>query len=347
MDNLLQTAVPASNGEAHFWRIERRRWAMFACVVVLGALVYAAASALAAPDNLFGTILNEIETRLLRPLYSVTAYRILTLEFILVLTGIFILQFLVPARPNEKTFSSHFFTDGFWFLNAAIVDFFVIATYFVWLVAVLRPIFDSAHLIAPDTWSMGFRFAILFIFMDFMNWLVHFLLHKNKFLWQFHAVHHSQTELNFFSDYRIHFLEKLLRLTFLAVPSIMLHAETPAFAAFLFFEQWYQRFYHSNLKLNLGPLKYILVTPQSHRYHHHRDFQLRDKNFGHFLTVWDWIFGTQATDWDSYPATGIDDATFPLEPDRLSIRVLWMPIVQQFHPFKVLAVEAWRRLSGR
>ena len=73
---------------------------------------------------------------------------------------------------------------------------------------------------------------------------------------------------------------------------------------------------HSNIKTNLGPLRFILVTPQSHRVHHSIEPEYFDMNFGVTLCVWDRLFGTHSPRDDVYPATGVPDQSFPLETDR-------------------------------
>ena len=52
---------------------------------------------------------------------------------------------------------------------------------------------------------------------------------------------------------------------------------------------------HSNLKINLGPLKYVLNNPNMHLWHHAYDLPEDKKygvNFGLTLSVWDYLFGT-------------------------------------------------------
>ena len=76
---------------------------------------------------------------------------------------------------------------------------------------------------------------------------------------------------------------------------------------------WHTRIYHANLRTNYGFLKYILVTPQSHRIHHSIEPRHFNKNFGLFFSVWDRLFGTLYTNYDEYPETGVEDDRFPLE----------------------------------
>jgi len=108
---------------------------------------------------------------------------------------------------------------------------------------------------------------------------------------------------------------------------------------FAIFHLWYTRLYHANIRTNLGPLKYILVTPQSHRVHHSLALEHRDTNFGSLFSFWDYLLGTQCQEYDVYPDTGIDDADFPQE-QRLGLkRLLLTPIEQMLYP---LASSRWR-----
>ena len=52
-------------------------------------------------------------------------------------------------------------------------------------------------------------------------------------------------------------------------------------------------FNHANLRLPIGPLRYLLNSPQMHLWHHAK--VIPDKygvNYGLSLSLWDWIFGT-------------------------------------------------------
>ena len=64
-------------------------------------------------------------------------------------------------------------------------------------------------------------------------------------------------------------------------------------------------FIHSNLRLNLGPLKHALVSPQYHRVHHSGDSAQFNCNYADRFVLWDHLLGTAYTNYGSYPATGI------------------------------------------
>jgi sterol desaturase/sphingolipid hydroxylase (fatty acid hydroxylase superfamily) len=76
------------------------------------------------------------------------------------------------------------------------------------------------------------------------------------------------------------------------------------------FTLWYTRLYHANIRSNFGPLKHVLVTPQSHRIHHSIEPRHQDRNFSVILTVWDRLFGTLYPSYDEYPQTGVADVEF-------------------------------------
>ncbi len=101
----------------------------------------------------------------------------------------------------------------------------------------------------------------------------------------------------------------------------------------------YFRLYHANIKTNLGPLKYILVTPQSHRIHHSLERKHWDKNYGFIFTIWDNVFGTQYKNYDEYPDTGVDDLNFPVE--RSFTCVVKTFFAQLFYPFQQLLKREW------
>ena len=165
-------------------------------------------------------------------------------------------------------------------------------------------------------------------------WLQHWVNHKVPWFWEFHAVHHSQPELNFFTDYRYHVVEYFVRHTILSIPFSVLTFDTPTIVIVSLMTGWCSKFYHGNIRANLGLLKYLLVTPQSHRVHHSKENKHRDKNFGSILSVWDYLFGTQYRDYDEYPDTGIRDDAFPMEGARQWSDLLVTPIIQMAYPFR-------------
>ncbi|MGI9579456.1 MAG: sterol desaturase family protein, partial [Microthrixaceae bacterium] len=153
-----------------------------------------------------------------------------------------------------------------------------------------------------------------FIISDFTLWVTHLIMHKVPFLWRIHEVHHSPTTMTMFVADRAHPGEIVFRSLF-GLGVIVVLGPTVRnlewLAIFATGVSWWLFLVHANLRLSLGPLRYLLVTPQSHRIHHSARPDHWDSNYGFVLSVWDWLFRTQHRDNVSYPPTGIGQERFP------------------------------------
>jgi len=254
---------------------------------------------------------------------------------------VFALERVIPAK-RQRVLSVGTAQDFLWF-NADL------AFKLVWLsafLAVLKGVYDrhlgflTIH--AVEAWPAAARFMLSFLVFDFLNWLHHVIRHRVEILWYFHMIHHSQRQMNLFTDGRIHLMEHLVARTLVFIPMYMFQVGLPTVFWFAMFLDWYTRVYHANLRTHYGAFKYILVTPQSHRIHHSLDPRHVNKNFGLFLTVWDRLFGTLYAKYDEYPETGVDDKDFPFEHmvGGLSLFAsLWAQLV---YPFRLVV----RRLGA-
>jgi sterol desaturase/sphingolipid hydroxylase (fatty acid hydroxylase superfamily) len=144
--------------------------------------------------------------------------------------------------------------------------------------------------------------------------------------------------MNLFTDARVHPVDRMVSSTLRFVPMLMLGNELPVIMVWAVFETVYPKFYHGNLRLNLGPLRYIFVTPQSHRVHHASGAAYRDRNFGFTFSIWDRIFGTHYPDDAVYPATGVAGAGFPEERSGA--------LLSQAKTFLQLLVHPFRQVFG-
>jgi len=179
------------------------------------------------------------------------------------------------------------------------------------------------------------QLLVYFVVMDFFYYAFHRLMHSTKPLWVFHAVHHSQRRPNPMMQNRAHLFEELLYITSRAIPPTILGGDAPAIYGFLIFDQLWSYFVHSDIKANLGPLKYFLVTPQYHRIHHSLERRHFDKNFAGRLIIWDVMFGTFHPRFDEYPQIGIDGYPVVEESNSL-IKVAGYAIGHFLYPFRAL-----------
>jgi sterol desaturase/sphingolipid hydroxylase (fatty acid hydroxylase superfamily) len=249
--------------------------------------------------------------------------------------SVFILEHLMPAKKDQRVFSSGLFQDITWFIlnNVPMLTF--VFVYGGLLNFIYRKHLGFLTIESVSTWPEAYRLTMAVFITDFLSWLHHLIRHKVSLLWLFHTVHHSQRELNLFTDHRVHFIEIMIAHTIFFIPQLMLQANISHSIYLMILINWYTRIYHANLKTNYGFLKYFMVTPQSHRVHHSIEEKHWDKNFGVLFTIWDRIFGTLYKNYDEYPDTGISDARFPLERKVKGLHGVMNYWAQNLYPFRL------------
>ena len=245
-------------------------------------------------------------------------------------------EYLVPAKSAQKIFSVNFAQDAVWFFYQNILNAIVLVFYVEYLTRYYQQYLSSLTVTSLSRSPGWVRFLVALLMVDFLYWIQHYCNHKVPLLWRFHVLHHSQKQINFFTDFRYHVVEYVVRYTFLITPFLILKLDPPVIVAFVIFFRCYSHFYHGNIRMNLGPLKYILVTPQSHRVHHSLEVEYRDTNFGAIFSIWDFMLGTQCTNFGIYPETGVADHTFPHEQRFRLKSLLLTPLSQLLYPFLVM-----------
>ena len=126
--------------------------------------------------------------------------------------------------------------------------------------------------------------------LTFLDYWAHRFLHRVPSLWHIHKIHHSVTNLNCGSIYHKHFLELILHTPFAVMASLGLGTELVAPFGIIVIA--IDVLGHSNVRIDLGWLSYIVSTPQAHRIHHSIDPKHYDTNFGTTLMIWDHVFRT-------------------------------------------------------
>lgn len=170
--------------------------------------------------------------------------------------------------------------------------------------------------------------------------LIYYWYHRfqHRYLWRFHAVHHSIREMNGLANYH-HFTEPLMRTLLCGVPTALLIGDpyaVPVAGALIAFQGYYL---HSTTRLNLGPLGRWLMDNRFHRIHHSIRPEHHDKNFAIMTTLWDRLFGTAVfPEAEAWPETGVAD--FP-EPSNVR-EFLWGPFAWSPEPEPLAAPEPRR-----
>lgn len=249
---------------------------------------------------------------------------------------ILFLEHLRPAVREQRVFSRGLLEDFLWFnLDTA----FKVAALPAFI-GLLHLAYTSAtggfQLSRVSAWPLGAKVLVSFLAIDFLQWLHHWVRHRIAALWHFHVIHHSQRQLNLFTDLRVHSVEYLVAQVVTFVPIFAFGLKRSALLMVGFSTLWYTRLIHANIRTNFGPLKHLLVSPQYHRIHHSIAPEHQNKNFGVILTVWDRLFGTLYPHYDEYPPTGVEGVEWT-PPARLApIAWLRLLLIQIWYPFRQL-----------
>lgn len=274
--------------------------------------------------------LRAVKRVLLSPFFYSTTFAILLLEW------------RFPLKPGQKPLRIGLLQDLVWLVLQTIFETTLIAAWFL-----MQKSFYDRHLsfltiTAVHALPGPVRFMTGLLAADFLDWLHHWVRHKVPWFWHFHAVHHSQRDMNLFTDLRYHAFEYLIARTINTIPLLMLQVNIYGFLTFALINKAYTRLYHAGIRSNFGPLRHILVTPQSHRIHHSIEPRDRDRNFGVIFSFWDRLFGTRSPIVDEYPETGVRDEGFPEDRKGFGWHLLWTPARQHLYPFAAI-VRSFRR----
>jgi sterol desaturase/sphingolipid hydroxylase (fatty acid hydroxylase superfamily) len=136
------------------------------------------------------------------------------------------------------------------------------------------------------------QFVCYLLVSDFVGYWVHRARHHFRFLWAFHTTHHSQTDLNFATYTRVHLVEDFTGLYVGLFIALLLGVSPITGTLTWLLLDAIGQLTHSRISWRFGPLRWILVTPRFHSYHHSLDPAHRDRNFGILFSFWDRLFGT-------------------------------------------------------
>jgi sterol desaturase/sphingolipid hydroxylase (fatty acid hydroxylase superfamily) len=181
---------------------------------------------------------------------------------------------------------------GIWLLNL------VLATFAFSPPDTFRPQLEAVLGVSLPTWPIGeqwLSFVGAFLLLDFMNYAVHRCQHAVPFLWRFHALHHSDPDVDVTTSVRHHPIEYLMAAGFYWVAVLAL--DIPVFVvlshALAVFAA--AAVTHGNTRLP-GWLERLLqpvvITLDLHLVHHSVTLDEANANFGAVLSVWDRLFGT-------------------------------------------------------
>ena len=209
---------------------------------------------------------------------------------------------LRPLRRDQPVFRPEWQNDlTHFFFNHLVVGFTLLVTN-----RVVHDLFGWAVSTTVQGWIQALPFvAQLFLVVlvaDLVQYWAHRSYHEVPFLWRFHSVHHSAPHMDWLAGSRQSILELILTRIMVLAPIFVLGFGERVIGIYVIIVGFQAVFNHANVNVRLGPLRYVIVTPNFHHWHHSRDTEAIDKNYAAHFAFLDYLFGTAVTADRKWPA---------------------------------------------
>ena len=167
------------------------------------------------------------------------------------------------------------------------------------LFALFMSAFAASPLLVPaglhraiEAQPLWLQIGEVLLIADLIFYLFHRLFHAVPALWRIHAIHHSIEEMDWLAAHRIHPVDQIVTKGASLVPCFALGFSDLAIALYALAYHWHTCLLHANVRFGFGPLGWLLTSPNFHHWHHCREEEAWDGNFGTQLALWDFLFGT-------------------------------------------------------
>jgi len=203
-----------------------------------------------------------------------------------------VIEKLIPLRKGQPVFRAEWLTD---FVHFAFNHFLIGLALFLVNFFIHRVFGWMTHAplqAAVQALPLWLELLACVLVADLVQYATHRAYHEVPFLWRFHAVHHSTKTLDWLAGSRQHFFETIVtRVSILGV-LFVLGFSREVMDAYILIVGVQAVLNHSNVKLPWGPLKYLIVTPEFHHWHHSSDRAALDRNYAAHFAFIDHAFGT-------------------------------------------------------
>jgi sterol desaturase/sphingolipid hydroxylase (fatty acid hydroxylase superfamily) len=245
--------------------------------------------------------------------------------YLYLLSSLFLAYYVYYKLKVKYSFLKYIFSKKIWLSQSSFVDYFMIFfNSFIKILLIGPYIYYGLYLAYHTDEYLSHTFGlvdnalskiqimvlytiVLTLTNDLSTYLVHLIMHKIPFLWEFHKIHHSATVLNPITQYRIHPVELFINnakailifgltaglFDYLSVNQVQEWQYLGANVFSFIFLFWGANLRHSHVKLKYFTwLENIFISPFQHQIHHSNNKDHFNKNMGAKLAIWDWLFGT-------------------------------------------------------
>lgn len=196
----------------------------------------------------------------------------------------------LPVR-RQTVFRRGWITDVKYFILGCFTGNFS-GTISLAIVLFIRQIAGPRYLQIASHQPGWLQFLEILLIFDFVGYIVHRAMHVIPWLWRFHRIHHSSKEMDWLVNVRVHPVDKMLSDCLQTIPIILLGFSPLPLLAFTILLGVQGFMNHANLRVHYGPLRWMVVSPQFHHWHHSSDPNYHNKNFAPHLVLCDILFGT-------------------------------------------------------
>lgn len=225
--------------------------------------------------------------------------------FILDLLGstlIFILiEKLFPLYKGQAVFRAEWQTDLVHFA----VNHFLVGLILLTVNFLVHRIFGWMVHDGVQGWVQSIPFLpqllLCILVADLAQYWLHRAYHEVPWLWRFHAVHHSVQSMDWLAGSRMHMLELVVTRVGVLGALYVLGFEKSVMDAYIIVVGFQAVFNHANVHLPWGPLRYLIVTPDFHHWHHSSDEVAIDRNYAAHYAFLDYLFGTAVRGAEGFP----------------------------------------------
>jgi len=143
----------------------------------------------------------------------------------------------------------------------------------------------------------------------FAQYVAHYVLHRVKWMWKLHMVHHSDTKVDATTGTRHHPGDYLIREVFAIATVIVFGIPAGYYVLYRVVTVFFTYVTHANVRMPTWldrALSLVFITPNIHKFHHHFERPWTDTNFGNVFSLWDRAFGTLVYDDPTKVIYGLD-----------------------------------------
>ena len=188
-------------------------------------------------------------------------------------------------RREWQTDLKHFAVNHFLVGLMLLLVNFVIHHGFAWLVN------HDFQLAVQKIWFLP-QLLLCILVADLAEYFTHRAYHEVPLLWKFHSVHHSTKTMDWLAGSRQHIFEIIATRIAVLAPLFVVGFSESVINAYIIIVGFQAVFNHANVHLPWGPLKYLIVTPDFHHWHHSQDTEAIDRNYAAHYAFLDYLFGT-------------------------------------------------------